>query len=110
MKTFIGLNAFQIYAIISAGLTLLILVEAFIGHYKSGFNRLVQYVPFISGGLLIVTIIAVLLFPSFLEANSILIWIGWLSIVTGIIGFGFHHYFGMVKKPGGYKWFLHNLI
>jgi hypothetical protein len=33
-----------------------------------------------------------------------------LAIVTGIVGFGFHHYHGIAKKPGGYRWLLHYLM
>jgi hypothetical protein len=29
---------------------------------------------------------------------------GWPAIAAGLIGFSFHHYYGIVRKPGGYKW------
>jgi hypothetical protein len=35
---------------------------------------------------------------------------GWLAIVFGLIGFAFHHYYGIAKKPGGYSWLLHYLM
>ena len=35
---------------------------------------------------------------------------GWLAIAAGLIGFCFHHYYGIVRKPGGYKWFLNSLM
>ena len=34
----------------------------------------------------------------------------WLAIIAGAAGFGFQHYYGMAKRPGGYKWLLHYLM
>lgn len=108
--SFIGLYPFQWVALVVAGLTLLLLADAFAGHYRSGFGLRAQYAPFISGGLLIPSAIAATVVPDAVWANAALRGSGWLAVVTGLVGFGFHHYYGIVKKPGGYKWLLHYLM
>lgn len=107
---FIGLSPFQWIALITAALTLLLLADAFAGHYRSGFVFRSQYAPFLSGGLLIVTAIAAVLKPEVEWTNLALRVAGWLAVVSGVVGFAFHHYYGIVKKPGGYKWLLHYLM
>jgi hypothetical protein len=107
---FIGLYPFQWIALITAALTLLLLADAFAGHYRSGFVFRSQFAPFISGGLLIATAISAVLKPDAAWTNPALRVAGWLAIVSGVVGFVFHHYYGIVKKPGGYKWLLHYLM
>ena len=107
---FMGLSPFQWIALITAVLTLLLLADAFAGHYRSGFAFRSQYAPFVTGGLLIVTAIAAVLKPEAEWANLALRVAGWLAVVSGVVGFVFHHYYGIVKKPGGYKWLLHYLM
>ena len=107
---FISLSPFQWIALITAGLTLLLLADAFAGHYRSGFAFRSQYAPFMTGGLVIVTAIAAVLKPEAQWANLSLRVAGWLAVISGVVGFVFHHYYGIVKKPGGYKWLLHYLM
>jgi hypothetical protein len=107
---FIGLYPFQWIALITAALTLLLLGDAFAGHYRSGFVFRSQYAPFITGGLLVVTALAAGLEPDARWANLALQVAGWLAIIFGFVGFGFHHYYGIAKKPAGYKWLLHYLM
>lgn len=107
---FIGLYPYQWIAMIVVILTLLILADAFAGHYRSGFVFRSQYVPFITGGLLIVSALSATLKPEAEWTNFALWSAGWLAIVSGVVGFAFHHYYGIVKKPGGYKWLLHYLM
>jgi hypothetical protein len=107
---FIGLSPFQWIALVVVFLTLLILADAFAGHYRSGFGFRAQYAPFVSGGLLIIAAMTASIAPEDAWANLALRSTGWLAIVAGAIGFGFHHYYGMAKKPGGYNWFLHYLM
>ena len=104
------LMPFQWIAVIVAFLTLLILAEAFAGHHRSGFVFRSQYAPFISGGLLIVTAVLAVFKPEAAWTNLALGIGGWLAIISGVLGFGFHHYYGIAKKPGGYKWLLHYLM
>ena len=107
---FIGLYPFQWLALITAMLTLLVIADAFAGHYRSGFGFRSQYAPFVSGGLLIMAAVTASIAPEAAWANLALRSMGWLAIIAGAVGLGFHHYYGMTKKPGGYNWFLHYLM
>ncbi|MBD0372714.1 MAG: hypothetical protein ICV60_17850 [Pyrinomonadaceae bacterium] len=107
---FLGLNPFQWLAGLVAVMTLLLLADAFAGHYRSGFTFRAQYAPFVTGGLLIASAVAAGIAPSSLWANKALRAAGWLAVASGVIGFGFHHYYGILRKPGGYKWLLHYLM
>lgn len=107
---FLGLNPFQWIALLVAAMTLLLLVDAFAGHYRSGFTFRAQYAPFLTGGLLIVSALMAGIAPDMWWANKALRVAGWLAVASGIIGFGFHHYYGIMRKPGGYKWLLHYLM
>ncbi len=107
---FIGLYPFQWIALIVAALTLLLAADALAGHYRSGFAFRSQYAPFVSGGVLIVAAVAAAIAPDTSWTTRALRVAGWLTVVTGVVGFGFHHYYGIAKKPGGYKWLLHYLM
>ena len=107
---FIGLSPFQWIALVVVYLTLLIIAEAFVGHYRRGFALRAQYAPFVSGGLLSATALVTIFAPWFSPANVALQLAGWLAIVSGFVGFGFHHYYGIAKKPGGHNWLLHYLM
>jgi hypothetical protein len=107
---FIGLYPFQWIALLAAAMTLLLLADAFAGHYRSGFVFRSQYAPFISGGLLIVSAAVASIAPDLAWTKVALRVTGWLAVVSGVIGFGFHHYYGLAKKPGSYRWWLHHLL
>jgi hypothetical protein len=107
---FIGISPFQWLALVVVFMTLLILADAFAGHYRSGFVFRSQYAPFISGGLLVVTALWAAFKPAASIGNLALQVSGWLAIIFGVIGFAFHHYYGIAKKPGGYSWLLHYLM
>jgi hypothetical protein len=106
----LGLGAFQWIALIAALLTLLVLVEAWIGHYRSGFPLRAQYVPFASGGLLIIAALATVIGPAAAWAQAGLRAAGWIAVVMGLVGVGYHHYYGIAQKAGSYKWLLHYLM
>ena len=105
-----GLSPFQWIALVVVYLTLLIIAEAFVGHYRRGFVSRSQYAPFISGALLIPTVLVTVFVPWLSPANVALQIAAWIAIVFGLVGAGFHHYYGLAKKAGGYKWLLHNLM
>jgi hypothetical protein len=107
---FLALDGFRWIAILAAILTLLTLVEALTGHYRSGFPLRAQQVPFVSGGLLIVAALAAATVPGAPWARTGLTAAGWLAVLTGVIGVGYHHYYGIAEKAGGYKWLLHYLM
>ncbi|MCA1602452.1 MAG: hypothetical protein LC776_12680, partial [Acidobacteria bacterium] len=95
--SFIGFNPFQWIAVVSAGLTLLLLADALAGHYRSGFAFRVQYAPFLTGGALIIFAGAAAIVPTVAWVNRALRGAGWLAVASGLIGFGFHHYHGIAK-------------
>ena len=107
---FVGLYPFQWVALMTAALTLLLMADALAGHYRSGFAFRAQYAPFISGGLLITSAVATVIAPGAAWVNTALRVTGWAAVASGAVGFAFHHYYGIKKKPGGYKWLLHQLM
>ena len=108
--TFIGLYPFQWVALVTATLALLLAADALAGHYRSGFVLRAQYAPLISGGVLIASAVAAVVAPEAAWANAALRAAGWLAMATGAVGLAFHHFYGIVRKPGGYKWLLHYLM
>jgi hypothetical protein len=109
-RAFLGLMPFQLVALLAAVMTLAVLADALAGHARSGFARRSQYAPFVSGGLLVLALGAAAVFPGSAWAHRALDGAGWLAILSGIAGFGFHHYYGIARKPGGYGWPLHYLM
>jgi hypothetical protein len=107
---FIGLYPFQWVALITATLALLLAGEALVGHYRKGFALRAQYAPLVSGGVLVVSAVAAAAAPGAAWANAALSAAGWLALATGAVGFAFHHYYGIARKPGGYGWLLHHLM
>lgn len=82
--------------------------ESFLGHYRSGFALKAQYAPLATAALLTAAGVAALISPS--RWGITLQIVGGLGILSGIIGAGYHHYYGIVDKPGGYRWLLHHLM
>jgi hypothetical protein len=107
---FVGLYPFQWVALLTAALTLLLMADALAGHYRSGFALRVQYAPFISGGLLVAAAFATVVAPGAAWANAALRVTGWATVAAGAAGLAFHHYYGIRKGPGGYRWLLHHLM
>jgi hypothetical protein len=107
---FMGLDGFRWVALVAAVLTLLTLAEAWTGHYRSGFPLRAQYAPFASGGLLVLAVVAAVVAPNAGWVPAVLRGAGWLAVATGVIGVGYHHYYGIAEKAGGYKWLLHYLM
>ena len=107
---FLGLGAFQWVTVVVAMITSLLAADALAGHYRSGFVSREQYTPFVSGALLIIFSVVVTIRPELAWAHIALRGAAWLAIATGVIGFGFHHYYGIVKKPAGYGWLLYHLM
>lgn len=110
MTRLLGLGPFQWIGLIVTLLTLLVLLEAWLGHDRSGFPLRAQYTPFVSGGLLIVAALATVIVPGAAWAQSGLIAAGWIAVVAGLVGVGYHHYYGIAEKAASYKWLLHYLM
>jgi hypothetical protein len=110
MSRVLGLPALQWVAAIVAVLSLLIVAEAWLGHYRSGFPLRAQYVPLVVGALLAATGAIVAVAPAMTWTTAGLRIVGATAVITGLIGVGYHHWFGIVKKAGGYRWLLHYLM
>lgn len=107
---FLGLNGFRWIALLVALLTLLVLADAWAGHYRRGFIHRAQYAPFISGGLLAIFAVAAVIAPRIGSVEVAFRAAGWLAIFVGLLGFCLHHYYGVLRKPGGYQRFLNSLM
>jgi hypothetical protein len=107
---FLGLYPFQWLAIITAGTTIFLMLDALVGHYRRAFAYRMQYAPMVSGTALVVAALLATVFPVLHLLNQLLSWAGWMAAATGLIGFGYHFYYGIVTKPGGLKWLLHYLM
>jgi hypothetical protein len=107
MKTLLNLNGIQWIEIILLFQTMLILADAFAGHYRSGFKVLPQYGPFILGPLFLISLLLTLASPRF---SNVLAFIGWLLAIGGVIGFVFHYYYGLFRAPKGKNWIVYYLM
>lgn len=107
---FIGLSPFQWISLLVALVTLLVLIDAWAGHYRRGFIHRAQYAPLLSGGLLVICAVAAAIAPRRRFIETAMCAAGWLAIATGLIGFCLHHYYGIIRKPGGYQRFLNSLM
>jgi hypothetical protein len=110
MQRLLGLSPLQWMALTVAPLSLLVVAEAWLGHYRSGFPLRAQYVPLTIGGLLAVAAIVAAAAPVTTWTNVALGVAGATAVITGLVGIGYHHWFGIVKKAGGYRWLLHYLM
>ena len=109
-RTLLGLGAFQWTALIAAFLSLLVVAEAWLGHYRSGFPLRAQYAPLASGCVLALASVAAVVAPRAEGARAALAVAAWIAIVSGLVGVGYHHWYGIVEKAGGYRWLLHYLM
>jgi hypothetical protein len=110
MNRLLGLSPLQWTALIVTLLSVLLVAEAWLGHYRSGFPLRVQYVPLAIGGLLSVAGALAAAAPAKTWVAAGLRITGATAVITGFIGVGYHHWFGIVKKAGGYQWLLHYLM
>jgi hypothetical protein len=110
VTTLLGLDTFRWVAMVAAVLALVIIAEAWLGHYRSGFPLRAQYAPLASGGLLAFVCGAAVLAPRAAWVHAGLQLAGWVAIATGVVGVGYHHWYGIVKKAGGYRWLFHYLM
>jgi hypothetical protein len=106
----LGLSPFQWLALIVAGTALLLAMDAGVGHYRHSFAYRLQFTPLLVGPLLAGTCLLTAVFPEVEGVRQALAVGAWLAVFTGLIGFGYHLYYGIVRKPGGLKWLLHYLM
>lgn len=110
MSTFLGWNGYLWLTALCGLMSALVMVDAFIGHYRSGFAVRMQYAPFASGGALVAGSVLSVVAPRSSWTTEALFVAGLLGVLSGIVGCGYHHYYGFTRKPGGYRWWLHHLM
>ena len=110
MTGFLGLAGFQWLLLLAALQAVLLMADAFIGHYRSGFSLRAQYAPFVSGVLLLLSAVAVSIAPGRAALTTAAVATGTLALLAGLVGAGYHHWYGITTKPGGYRWLLHHLL
>ncbi|HKO15496.1 MAG TPA: hypothetical protein VJU87_04605 [Gemmatimonadaceae bacterium] len=110
MTSFLGWSGFQWIDVLAGIMSVLVMVDAFIGHYRSGFAVRAQYLPFASGVAVLISSVLTMLAPRQGWVLQSLLITGGIAVVAGVIGAGYHHYFGITSKPGGYGWLLHHVM
>jgi hypothetical protein len=106
----LGMHGAQWLSLCSALFTLALLTDAFLGHYRSGFEVRMQYSPFVLGAGLVAAFATSLVAPGFSWTRPLLRVTGWAAIGLAVTGVAFHYYYGIVEKPGGHRWLLHHLM
>jgi len=107
--TYLGLGGYEWVALLAAAIAAVLLADALAGHLVRGFDRPVQYVPFAVGLPFVASAVgSIAAGPGW--ATVALRLIGWLMVAAGLVGAGFHHVYGMARKPGGYRWALHHAM
>jgi hypothetical protein len=110
LTTFLGLGAAPWLLLVDGVMTLLLLGDAFAGHYRSGFRVRAQYLPFLAGAALAASCLAAALAPGASWAPGLLRGTGWAAVASGLVGFAFHQYHGVARGPGSYLWWLYHLM
>jgi hypothetical protein len=110
MPTLLGLSAVQWLFLLVGLTTVLLMVETTLGHYRSGFPLRAQFAPLVSEAFLIAACVASLVVPTARGTRLALLVAGTIAITAGLVGVGYHHWFGIVKKAGSYRWLLHYLM
>jgi hypothetical protein len=109
-SSWLGMLGAQWLSLSTALFTFALLSDAFLGHYRSGFAVRMQYSPFAVGLALAAALLLAMVSPHGDWTRVALRVAGWTAIALSIVGVGFHYYYGIVEKPGGYRWLLHHLM
>jgi hypothetical protein len=94
-------------SLLVAGTSLVSGMEVAYEHYKGSYSNPVMYTPVILSGAL--TVAGICGFFSRALANTFLRYTGFLTLLDGVIGFGFHIR-GVARKPGGWRLPITNIV
>jgi hypothetical protein len=94
-------------SLLVAGTSLISGMEVAYEHYKGGYSNPVMYTPVILSGTL--TAAGVCGFFSRTLANTFLRYTSFLTLLDGVVGFGFHVR-GVARKPGGWRLPVNNIV
>ena len=98
---YIQKGAFQrSLALLAAGSSFVSMLEVGYEHYLGSYSNPVMYTPVALSGML--SIAGVAAFFSRRMARTFLRWTSYVTIVDGLVGFGFHIR-GVARKPGGWR-------
>lgn len=95
-------------AAIAALIAAVVGYEAWVGHYRSGFPRLEQWIAPTLGAVLFLAAVTTAAAPAYRPGRIALEWTGFASVIAGAVGLAYHHWFGIVKAAGGYRLALHH--
>jgi hypothetical protein len=90
-----------------AGTSIVSGLEVSYEHYRGGYSNPVMYTPVILSGVL--TAAAIAGFASERLATTFLRWTSIITLVDGVVGFGFHIR-GVARKPGGWRLPITNIV
>lgn len=76
-------------------------------HYRGSYSNPVMYTPVILSGVL--TVAGAAAFFSRRAAETWMRWTAWLTLLDGMVGFGFHIR-GIARKPGGWRMPMTNIV
>lgn len=76
-------------------------------HYRGSYSNPVMYTPVILSGALTVAGAAAVF--SRRAAETWMRWLSWLTLLDGLVGFGFHIR-GIARKPGGWRMPVTNIV
>ena len=94
-------------ALMVAGTSVISGMEVSYEHYRGSYSNPVMYTPVILSGAL-----ATAAGAGFFSRRAAQTWMRWLSYITlvdGVVGFGFHVR-GVARKPGGWRLPIYNLV
>jgi hypothetical protein len=107
---FLFLSGPRWIALIAALVAIMVSLDAWVGHYRSGFPRKEQWLPFVSAAVLAISAAAAVIAPGLGWTHTALRIASGSAVLVGLVGAGYHHWFGIVKEPNGYRWLLHNAM
>lgn len=94
-------------SLLVAGTSLVSGLEVAYEHYKGSYSNPVMYTPVVLSGTL--TVAGICAFFSRRLANTFLRYTSFLTLIDGLIGFGFHIR-GIARKPGGWRLPITNIV
>jgi len=106
----LGMRGAQWLAICGAVFIAALLWESLLGDLRRGFGTRMQYLTYVLGVALLASLALTAALPHSYWLRLVLQTAGWAAIVLAVIGTAFHYYYAVIRKPGGRRWLLYNLM
>ncbi len=94
-------------SLLVAGTSVVSGLEVGYEHYRGGYSNPVMYTPVLLSAALAVASVAAVF--SRHAATTWMRWLGYATLVDGVVGFGFHIR-GIARKPGGWRLPITNIV